>query len=202
MFVWSESAGLIDLGVGPGTDANSGAAFAINNSSYIVGSYNRINDFSLLGFLWTPQNGMIDIGKPAEDGNCIPVGINDKGQIVATRRWSPNADPWNIREPDGTWHGIGFIPGIPNAPYANDINSDGTVVGRADTNGDPEALVYYPGVGMRRLYDLCDASKLGWKLHSAKTINEQGVICGFGWYLGSFNFRGFLAIPFPEKSAN
>jgi probable HAF family extracellular repeat protein len=108
---------------------------AINNQATVVG-------FSLLAgqdgtrnyeaFVWTKEDGIHSLGKPAGDIRSAAFGINDKGQIVGLSRGGPfvfHALLWE----NGVMIDLNArtVAGSPFLLYANDINDRGEIAGQA-----------------------------------------------------------------------
>jgi len=108
---------------------------AINNHGTIVG-------FSLLAgqdgtrnyeaFIWTKDDGMHSLGKPAGDIRSAAFGINDKDQIVGLSRGGPHVFRAMLWE-NGEMFDLNTrtVAGSPFLLYANDINDSGEIVGQA-----------------------------------------------------------------------
>jgi probable HAF family extracellular repeat protein len=90
-FLWTEGAGMIDLGDLSGRPTIYGGSFsianAINNSGVVVG-YSTLRDGVNHAFRWTRDGGMIDLNTllPGGSGWVLHEAndINDNGQIVGT----------------------------------------------------------------------------------------------------------------------
>jgi probable HAF family extracellular repeat protein len=101
---------------------------------------------------------------------------------------------------DGTLESLGTL-GLEES-WAQDVNQDGVIVGRAfsfDLGGVliPKAFVYDDG----EMLDLLDVIDNGneWTLIEAAGINDLGVIVGSGILNGEV--RGFIATPVPEPNS-
>ena len=87
-FLWTEGAGMMDLGhLGGGTSR----ATAISNNGVVVGTSALINGTDH-AFRWTQASGLIDLNtllKPNSGWVLVDAyGVNDHGLWVAQRRWA------------------------------------------------------------------------------------------------------------------
>jgi probable HAF family extracellular repeat protein len=108
---------------------------AINNHGKVVG-------FSLLAgqdgtrnyeaFVWTKEDGIRSLGKPAGDIRSAAFGINDKDQIVGLSRGGPFVFRALLWE-NGQMIDLNTrtVAGSPYLLYANDINDGGELAGQA-----------------------------------------------------------------------
>jgi probable HAF family extracellular repeat protein len=196
-FVWSNPSVMVNLGglAPPGTSAHTNA-YDINDAGQVVGQS------SSRGFVWTADNGMIDIGSlPGGSGSTSANGINNLGQVVGASRNGDRAFIWSSAE------GIQplAMPGSDFDRYsiAYEINDAGVVVG--DMVSGSGGFVWTAADGMFDLNTLIDPTD---PLHSlfridhAYAINAGGQIVGKG-YLNRFagNPGGnvaFMLTPVPE----
>jgi probable HAF family extracellular repeat protein len=187
--LWSLSEAAQDLGTLGGT---SSWAYAINESGQVVGA-SLTSTGSRHAFLWTPGQGMQDLGTLPGGTSSTARGINDLGQVVGESKVPrPQPDP---REPETQaflWtpgqgmHDLGALGPSLNSSIAFDINNAGHVVGRAFSSDrlilpptDPEyfsrAFLWAPGQGMQDLGDL------GGGYSVAYAINDAGQVVGRSW---------------------
>jgi probable HAF family extracellular repeat protein len=104
----------IALGSLGGKTAAAGAS--INNRSEVVGGSTLTDEKTFHTYLWTQENGMINVGTVDQDLTAYPGMINDSGQVVGT---SCDTDP--------TGHCRAYIwqylgPGSRNVPLT-DLNT-------------------------------------------------------------------------------
>jgi len=147
---------LRDLGALPGEKES--AAVGINDRDQVIGiSYARRseNDPDILGgFVW--QNGRMQaLGRDVE-----PIAINNKGQIIATRRGTGML--WH----DGRTTVLGFTPAA--------IDDLGNIVGsRTTASGQSTAVLWHNGVAV----DL--PSLPGGRSSGAVALNEHARVVGW-----------------------
>lgn len=104
-FVWTETAGMIDLGTSNGLTSE---AVAINAAGHVVGS-RRVADGSLRAFRWTPIEGMVDLGSPG-GRDSVAIGINDDGVVTC-----------NLIEPGVAWSSEGLPTSTPCFSVGNEL---------------------------------------------------------------------------------
>ena len=184
-FLWTEYAGMIDLGSISGT--NNGAT-SINNLGQVVGWCNY------LAFFWedTNQNGQSDPGEMIEVGPGYASDINDQ-QIICGQSdhytaviWENIGRNWEMTEletfPENIYH------------TARAINNRNQIVGYSRT-AYPDlselAVIWKNGL-IQDLNDLIPTNS-GWILREAYDINDVGQIVGYGEHNGET--RAFLLTP-------
>jgi probable HAF family extracellular repeat protein len=189
-----ERGSIEDLGTISTVPAASSRANAINPRGQIVGS-SQTDILSPWGsrvthaFLWD-RGQMVDLGSPVPDRFSTAYGISPDGRAVGEA---------NVGTPTGAdaYHAIHWHDGmmldlhdqLPGAlvsyrhSRANAANSRGLVVGHVSgfynfPTIDGRAVLWHGG----QAYDLNDAlsREAGWLLRSAKGINEEGAIVGYG----------------------
>ena len=167
---------ITDLGsIGTG----SNIANAINEAGVVVG-----HSFPL-GFVWTPDTGMIDIGSlsaPATE----PFDINELGQVVGVSNSYGHFRGFVLTPDDGVYFRddngdgvndlmveIGVIPpGVGSWAYG--INNLGQVAGRARVSAELfpiHAIFWDDGV-------MTDLGTLGGQYSVAWSINDTGLVVG------------------------
>jgi len=128
-FLWDNVNGLQDLGT-LGGDAS--AAYAINDSGYVVGDSDTANG-DRHAFLWSSKGGLYDLGTLGGDLSSA-YGINSGGWVVG-----------NAVIGNGEWHafvwtseGMQDLGTLPGGDYslATGITSDGVVVGYSKTQSE------------------------------------------------------------------
>lgn len=162
-FIWDSENGMGCLdGVG-----YYSTAYAINNAGQVV------VDISVppYGFLWDPDNGLIDLGTLG-GGTNFPYAINNTGQVVGEAQTSsgdPHAFLW-----DSTigMHDLGTLGG--SHSKALGINDAGQVVGWSKTmGGDYHAFLWDVHLGMTDL-----GPGIAWAINNAGQM--VGSLSGSG----------------------
>jgi len=151
-----------------GTLGGDTSAYGINELGQVVGS-SWTSDGNEHAFLWTPEEGMVDI-HALPGSESAARSINDAGQVVglysSDKLYGKAHQPF-IWEP-GT--GMTLIPPMADYDSAEDINNLGQVVIRSTTaDGDNRAFLRQPDGSMTRLpFDL------------SYSINNGGQVAGWG----------------------
>ena len=195
--------GASDLGTLGG---ESSWAYGINESGQVVGA-SLTTTGERHAFLWTPGQGMQDLGTLGGGTSSTARGINDRGDVVGESTL-PRVDPREPQRHAFLWtssqgmQDLGALGQGLTSSIAFDINNAGQVVGRSFSADrivfppiDPEyfsrAFLWAPGQGMRDLGDL------GGGYSVAYAINDAGQVVGKSWLstgvqgYGIF-LRGFL----------
>jgi probable HAF family extracellular repeat protein len=179
-FIWTEAAGMLDLGIPGGGDSRTAVCFptAINSAGNVVG-YGRQVDGSQVAFFWTATDGFIvlgDISTHADNGNTA-YAINDSdqvtGNIIFKERgktyhaylWSPGmVHPRDLGVTDGAQFSVGL-----------GINNLGRIVGGSLSTSDFRwnPMIWSRQAGMR-LLGMIEGSLYA----QAKAINDAGQIIG------------------------
>jgi len=185
-FYWSESTGIIDLGV---LVDQSGAA-GINRSGTVVGwSYRNNYDSVADGIRWTKNSGMQSLTGPTTYV-VGASGINDSAQVVGTfyAVYKTNAEH-AYRLTGFVLEDLGTLGGKNSYAYA--INATGQVVGFSNTptSGalDGRAVLWQEGSGMKDLGTLPGDS-----FSAAAAINKSGQIAGGSYTSFTGPYRAFL----------
>jgi probable HAF family extracellular repeat protein len=164
-----------DLGLLP--NASSSQASAINGSGIIAGTnFLPIGNF-IIAQLTTVSNGTTtDIGSPTNTAIGGVTGINSSGVIIGDLTDAlgsfNHAMSYTPGSPSGSFTDFGLLPGG-TFSEAWAINSSGTIVGWADTDGEEHAVTYSNGM----------VNDLNWSAGSdssvAMGINDSGTIVGY-----------------------
>jgi probable HAF family extracellular repeat protein len=162
-FFWSKATGIKDLG------PTTWVAYAVNNSTQVVGSFNSPNGFSH-GFFWTASGGMVDVG--ALSGQSSANAINNNGQVVGTSYYANGYSCCH----SFLWTAANGIQDLdPTGGYsgADGINDNGQVVGQfVNSAGATHAFLWTQAGGMQ------DLGTLGGPSSGANAINAQGDVIG------------------------
>ncbi len=162
-FVWTADTGLIDLGA-----LNPSRPFtlpsAVSERGHVSGA-SRDAAGVLRPILWTPTEGMIDLGAP-EWGEAR--ALNEHDQVVGYS--GSQAFLWDREE------GFRLVgPEDSALSIATAVNHRGHVVGYADFGEDfPEAFVWTPATGTLRLGTLGPEYPISFAL----SIDDQGQVTG------------------------
>lgn len=106
---------------------------------------------------------------------CIPVGINDKNQIVGQLKMGGGIYKAFVTGEDGVAPVDMGIQSSSSAAYA--INNGGTIVGwYADGTGNHAFVTHWPGLKINKLDDLVVDLPAGVSLRYATAVNKNGVI--------------------------
>jgi probable HAF family extracellular repeat protein len=162
-----------DLGVLTG--GNWSAAYGVNNAGTVVG-YGNIGNGIFRGFVWTPADGMTQIGTFG-GGNSYAMAVNDNGEVVGEASLS-SGYAHAFTDVNGVMTDLGTLGG--GSSYAYGINDSGTVVGYSwlASGDNPHAFADISGV-MMDLNSLIPGGS-GWELLGAYGINAWGQIVGEG----------------------
>jgi probable HAF family extracellular repeat protein len=135
-FVWTESSGLVDLGVL--TDASQSNAVDVSADGEIVYG----NSGTQGGFRWSPQDGILELGAPQRIGIA---SVSDDGAVVVGVGLEPCCLP--VR-----WNSNGGIVGLNLLEENTDgtveaVSADGTTaVGYSQNPASPNPLLRNTGV--------------------------------------------------------
>lgn len=143
-FLWTYNGGMKDLG----TFGGGSNAMAVNSSGQIAGwseAPHPTYDFTPHAFVWTTEDGMVDIHEPGYFTSSPTVeGISEAGQVVGSRKEFPASESvaFSWTKAEGIVD-LGTLGG--SFSYANAVNEEGQIVGQAETNnGEGHAFVWYP----------------------------------------------------------
>jgi len=177
--------GLNDLMIDLGTlGGEISRASDINDLGMVVGYSYIVSDveYSRHAFLWTEQEGMIDIG-PFDRPESTATHINNRGEILGYIDRAELDHPFLWTEEDGfieipRW--VEEIEGYDGFHHYNDINSIGQVVGISNVaNRRTHAFVWSAGAEMLDLGTL-EVDRSSW----AVAINNVGEVVGEAYVPG------------------
>ncbi len=152
-------------------------ALAINGQGHVAG-FDSDGLATRTAFLWTPEDGVRDLGDlPSGENYVLALALNDAGQVAGYSGTNnvfglSRAFVWS--ESAGM-QDIGHLPGSPPSSIARAINTSGQVVGRTGTEpGNFRAFQWSTERGMQYLGDLPG----GTNDSRAWAINASGQIAG------------------------
>lgn len=184
-FLWTASAGMVDLGTLGGENSE---AVAIDDSGQVAGeaetaiASERRSGYGgscYHAFLWTAAGGMVDIG-PLGYTSYV-VAISQSGQVIGIyypcQGGHTRAFSWTKA---GGFVDLGTLGGVKSEPTA--VNDEGEVTGESETRlGASEAFSWTQAGGMVGLGTLP-----GFTDSNGRAINDHGEIIGtsskaFSW---------------------
>lgn len=190
-FIWTPNEGIRSLGTLGG---ESSQASAINAAGMVVGS-SESPRASSVPFIWTANEGMIEIPLPGGSGFGEATLVNDAG-VVAGRYLTPECEQRGyIYSAAGGFEDFGGLEGDEPPLFISlrSMNKRGVVVGQyLPPTCIPSAFVWTRAHGMRDLNELVEA-QLGWHATNAMSVNDTGQILVTG-YLGSY-YKSALLTP-------
>lgn len=151
-FLWSEGAGMTDLGVlGPDNSLSVGA-YGINALRQVVGNTNSPG--GLRAFLWDAAGGMADLGVLPGYDRSRAADINNAGRVVGSVSVggaSPQAFVWDS---GSGMAALGFLPGdLESTALA--ITESGLVLGISGQGEARRGFIWESGgVGMTPIEDI------------------------------------------------
>jgi probable HAF family extracellular repeat protein len=182
-FSWTAPSGSVDMGLmGEGDQCD---AYAVNASGQVTGQATIVPDepFAFRAFIW--RDGRFkDLGTLPGDIRAVGVAINDAGHVVGYGDF--HAFLWNGRMVDLDKRSQFDVSS------AASINSNDEIVGTGSVHGDSFAVRFADGRVITLLSEVPDPGK--WTaLQQAYSINDQGVIVGYG--IRSGRYRAFMLVP-------
>ena len=192
-FLWTKSAGLIDLGTLGGT---FGVPVGLNNRGQVIGQSNLAGDQSFDPFLWDGKE-LIDMFTTGIGGNFLFANsINDAGEVIGAAAFQNH--PFDA----AIWHNglvtdLGTLPGDCFS-QAFVMNSQGQIAGNSATcDGNTiRAALWEDG----KVFDLntLTSGNSDLLLVESNAINDRGEIAGNGFPPGCTDFsctHAFVLIP-------
>jgi probable HAF family extracellular repeat protein len=208
-FAWTSAGGMVDYGSSNPNDANYHAGWnAVSNNGKLAGTnYRLFSPFHAS----TGQLGTIavnDVSPPAQFSTGMALGVNDAGVVVGYQNPSRGSPAPAIFNADGTVTPLDADPFGLGEGWAEDINNNGVIVGRAfgeddDANFQQLGFIQLDGT-LVDLLDLVEPGS-GWtKFFNASAINDSNTMVGVGIYNGEIT--GFImtanaAVPEPTSLA-
>ncbi len=183
-FMWTAADGMQDLT--PDLTSIGGAtATAINSTNQVVGYYFPNGSLNTLGFLWTQDGGLQDLGVPG----TLPFAINDAGTVVGqmpVANGYRHAFSWTQ---SGGFSDLGTLGGEESTALS--VNNQGWIVGTSMTtnkNGYQHGFVWTPAEGMQDVNIVAKLTSKDQQTYSLQ-VNDSGVIAI------STNKASFILIP-------
>jgi probable HAF family extracellular repeat protein len=182
-FLWTQAGGMQDLT--PALTSNGGAtAVAINSSNQIAGYYFPNGSGNPLGFVWTEDGGLQNVGS----AGTLAYAINASGTVVGQSPVSSvyrHAFSWTQ---SAGMQDLGTLGGDESSALS--INSQGWIVGTSLTTtgkGSLHGFLWTPSGGMQDFTVLAGLAS-GQQPYSVQ-VNDFGVIAI------STNKGGYLLVP-------
>ncbi len=134
-FRWSRKTGMVDLGTVGGAFST---ALEINRRGYVLG-LSRDASWNLHIVLWTPENRLMDLGRPPGADDFSLAGFNNENQVVGNTGLNDLYTAHVFRWSSAT----GYVDLYPYRPhwetYVSAIDNDGSMAG---------TICCQPGAGM------------------------------------------------------
>jgi probable HAF family extracellular repeat protein len=169
-FLWTTIGGIEDLT--PDVTSIGGAtSMAINSTNQVAGYYFPNGSRTTLGFLWTPEAGLQDLGA----AGTLAFSINDAGTVVGQSPFANanrHAFSWTA---GGGIQDLGTLGGSESSALS--INNRGWIVGTSLTqlkNGLLHGFLWTPAGGMKDFTVLAGLGN-GLQIYSVQ-VNDSGVI--------------------------
>ncbi|MGE5056987.1 MAG: hypothetical protein ACM3WP_22745 [Acidobacteriota bacterium] len=181
-FLWTQRTGMQDLGLLPCLDFCwdnyemyfSSVATGVNDLG-IVSGWSWINPINDSAFIWSPEQGMLDLGTIAGKYTMHAEALNRFGQVAGTAYQGPGglgpaiAFTWTSA---GGSQSLGSLPGAEYS-YALDINDLGQIVGSAEIPS----------------YCRCQYHAFSWKKNTG--MQDLGTLGGTGSESGATAINAF-----------
>ncbi len=146
--LWSPGHGWQDLGTLGGDTPGPGG---INDVGQVVGE-GETASAEFHAFLWTDENGIMDIGTPAGYTSSGASKINNRGAVAAEGNDSEGATRALLWTKARGWEELGSLGDAYVASQAEDINNLGQVVGSAsDANFNVAVFTWSRKCGTQKL---------------------------------------------------
>jgi len=200
-FTWTAGGGMVDNGSTlPTSNLGFAGWNAVNNAGQLAGTaYVLLSPYKASkGQIGDTQPTIISPAGQFSTG--MALAINEAGTIVGYQNGSTGNPHAAIFNGDGTFQDLGHL-GLGES-WAEDINNNGLIVGRAfgdDGTGNfvQKAMFYENG----QMYELLSQlqNPTGWSvLFQASGVNDLGQIVGVGIY--NDEIRTYVATPVPEPT--
>jgi probable HAF family extracellular repeat protein len=188
-FMWKSSSGSVDLGTLSEGDAC--VALSVNKYDQVTGAANVMpNSSDDHAFVWA-SGVFTDLGVPFRGDSATGTSINDNGVVVGNSYFGGHptkAFMWN-----GSLVKLDPLNAFA-ASEANAINNLGQIVGwvKKSASSGPLAVRYNEE---HRAVLLAEEvlNVEGWKLSTATSINDDGIIVGVGIY--DHASHGYMILP-------
>lgn len=173
--VWSPETGAVVID--PGGVQSCG--YGLNDNGQVVGSYWRPNG-EPVGFLWSAEDGVLDLAEVVGAGVAFGKDVNNTGQIVGQLAAAGGGQAF-LWDPQRRL--LRLESGRARFSCANGLNNAGAVVGHVEIDGRMRACLWTARNEFVDLNSLLPAGSR-WELLAAWSINDKGQVVGFGLYNG------------------
>lgn len=141
----------------------------INDAGEVAGQLNPDPGGDLHAFLWTPEDGVVDIG-PTTGGNFISYAINNAAVVTGYRLVGGNRVAFRWEMGSG-FEDLAALDGHTSS-RGNAINDAGQVAGVSSSATESQAVIWDDAGGIQSLGTLAGDSSRAWG------INEAGAVVG------------------------